>query len=41
MSLTLLIIVMVVGLLLLTLEIVALPGGIAGVAGIVIMDIGR
>lgn len=40
MSLTLLIIVMVVGLLLLTLEIVALPGGIAGVAGIVIMAFG-
>lgn len=40
MSLTLLIIVMAVGLLLLTLEIVALPGGIAGVAGIGLMAFG-
>ncbi|MBQ7711186.1 MAG: hypothetical protein IJT39_05090 [Bacteroidales bacterium] len=40
MSLTLLIIVLFVGLLLLTLEIVALPGGIAGVAGIAIMGFG-
>ena len=40
MSLTLLIIVLVVGLILLTLEIVALPGGIAGVAGIAIMGFG-
>lgn len=40
MSLTLLIIVLIVGLLLLTLEIVALPGGIAGIAGIAIMAFG-
>lgn len=40
MSLPLIITVLVVGLLLLTLEIVALPGGIAGVAGFIIMAFG-
>ncbi|KWW32160.1 MAG: hypothetical protein AUK63_256 [bacterium P3] len=40
MSPTLLFIVLVVGLLLLTLEIIALPGGIAGIAGIAMMAFG-
>lgn len=40
MSLTLLIIVLIVGLILLTLEIVALPGGIAGIAGIGLITFG-
>ena len=40
MSLTLIIIVLIVGLVLLTLEIVALPGGIAGIAGIALMAFG-
>lgn len=40
MSLTLLIFVLIIGLVLLTLEIVALPGGIAGIAGTVMIVFG-
>lgn len=40
MNLTLLIIVLAVGLILLTLEIVALPGGIAGVCGFLLISFG-